>query len=340
MTSAPWGETFFNFFKHLGLRLAAESPVDPARANTPYLTALRGYAAFGIFFIHSSGLGLRDFAFDGVSPSKAFGRLIDFGKYGVIVFFVLSAYTIALSLEKNIKVELGNYLMRRVSRVLPMYYLMITIGFFAGGIPEYFELFGVKNDWINLVTHFTFLNFWSVGQRNNLLGVEWSVPIEFAYYLVLPFAFILFRRINRFGLLTVIIGLILLRMSPLLHGLFAPPDAHPLDYHWSAVKYVFPFYAGLALFQFTKSFPQFSSQIGSGSTIALIAMLLLFAFSGFHNEEEFVALWTCFVVLAAQNRGAISDSFSRTKLRSSWERSVTLSTSRTFSFCNTSARNI
>ena len=50
---------------------------------TLFLTGLRGYSALAVFLIHSGGGGLR-------SLGEWGNKLVDFGKYGVISFFVLS----------------------------------------------------------------------------------------------------------------------------------------------------------------------------------------------------------------------------------------------------------
>ncbi|MBK9322819.1 MAG: acyltransferase family protein [Bdellovibrionaceae bacterium] len=73
--------------------------------DTAYLTGLRGYAALAVFFIHSGGAGLRQVDAFGEGARSLLNRLVDFGKYGVVVFFVLSAYTIAMSLDRDDTVD-------------------------------------------------------------------------------------------------------------------------------------------------------------------------------------------------------------------------------------------
>lgn len=87
---------------------------------------MRGYAALSVFFIHANGFGLRQL-------SPYLDRLVDFGKYGVVAFFVISAFTISASLDLSDKFSFFKYRLRRLLRVAPMYYIVLIVAFALGG---------------------------------------------------------------------------------------------------------------------------------------------------------------------------------------------------------------
>ncbi len=274
--------------------------------DTQSLTGLRAYAALSVFFIHSQGFGLRDVNFGFKFISKFFNSIVDFGKYGVIVFFVLSAYTIAMSFEREEQINYMQYLLRRLFRVVPMYYLVVIIAFFFGGIQEYFGLFNVTNSWFNLFSHLTFFNLFQVEYRNNLLGVEWSVPIELFYYLVLPLLYGFLRKNLMSGVHLFIFSLALSLMGTKFLSAHLYSQFNDISYHWSPVKYLFSFSFGLILHGFYKRFKNQIPLLSGIVLLELFLLLLCFIYSDLEHHEEFITLWTGAIIIIAQSRSNIS----------------------------------
>ncbi len=270
--------------------------------GTLYLTGLRAYAALAVFFIHSGGCGLRELGSTGGFVSKAFNGFVDFGKYGVVIFFVLSAYTISLSLDRVGTFNYKHYIFRRLIRVVPMYYLVITLAFYFGGIPEYFELFKVENDWLNYFYHLSFMNLALVEYRNNLIGVEWTIPIEIFYYFIIPLLFFYVRsRGSLLKYLMIIVGCLLIRELDFLN--INPSGMHMgLAYHWSAIKYILCFVSGILLWHLQKQYKNYFTKINFWVLPLLVLLMILFILGNLGNQEDFVALWTCALILALANR--------------------------------------
>ncbi|MEZ4815563.1 MAG: acyltransferase [Bdellovibrionota bacterium] len=267
--------------------------------NTQFLTGLRAYAALSVFFIHSEGLGLRNLEWKTPIVLRFLNNMINFGKYGVIVFFVLSAYTIALSLQRSSKFQFIPYIARRLLRILPMYYLMILIAFAYGGIPDYFKAHQVTNSWYNLFAHLSFINLFQTKYRNNLLGVEWSVPIELFYYLLLPYFFVAFKKIRGFGIQLFLLSLCVVLILPV----FIPTDQ---TYHWSVTKYLFSFSTGTILHHIIKDHKSLLPQLSSVMLAQLFLLLLVYISTGAGHHEEFITLWTGAIIIAANSRSSLS----------------------------------
>ena len=121
---------------------------------------------------------------------------------GVDLFFVLSGFLIVGILldVKDSKFYFKTFYMRRICRIIPLYYLMLflfiiipwlglqsTKGLFEGNFPLY--------------SYFTFTqNFFIHGSGSMWLIVAWSLAIEEQFYLVVP---LLVKFTNRKNLLLI-----------------------------------------------------------------------------------------------------------------------------------------
>src|SRR5689334_23533688 len=83
-----------------------------------WLDALRGWAAAVVAVFHLSPVVL------GREPHLRILAVIDLGKYGVLLFFLVSGYVIPLSLERH--GSLRRFFLGRLFRIYPAY--LATIG--------------------------------------------------------------------------------------------------------------------------------------------------------------------------------------------------------------------
>lgn len=176
------------------------------KKSYPFLTSLRGYAALMVFLIHS-GTFLRD-------KNIIFQGIVDYGKYGVIVFYIISAVTLSLSIYNSKEFNFLRYIKRRFWRIAPLYYIVSFICFiFVGSISggAYFrDLFHIHPyDWQDLVYHMTFLSLFNQKYQASLVGVEWTVPLEFFYYLLIPAFFFLEKKSRWILLIPIFVGIYL-----------------------------------------------------------------------------------------------------------------------------------
>lgn len=111
---------------------------------------------------------------------------------GVNFFFVLSGFLITYLLlqekQQSGKVSIGNFYMRRVLRIWPLYYVSIIIGFLLVPSvigPSYAE----AADWrwyAAFLVNFDQIYNWKDSFPNPVLGVHWSVAVEEQFYLFWP----------------------------------------------------------------------------------------------------------------------------------------------------------
>jgi len=152
------------------------------------LTGLRGVAALFVFIFHYSYFnpGIRlDLAVPVIGKILHFP--VGFGFSGVDIFFVLSGFLLSLpfaraGLTGSAHPPLGRYYKRRVLRVFPAYYAQLAIILAVGGWFVTWHPLGASA----LLAHaFMFFNIgWNPVQP--LVGIWWTLPVEFSFYLLLP----------------------------------------------------------------------------------------------------------------------------------------------------------
>jgi peptidoglycan/LPS O-acetylase OafA/YrhL len=146
--------------------VSLRTALTPAQSDA--LDGLRGLAALIVVASHASGLGLP------LLPGWSFAGM---GKYGVYLFFVISAFLLTLQwLELPAQERMRfapSYFWRRVLRIYPLYALVLL----ADAALARFGGLGVRLDGAGVLGHLLLREGRSI---------YWSVPVEFKYYLLLP----------------------------------------------------------------------------------------------------------------------------------------------------------
>ncbi len=129
-----------------------------------------------------------------------FSLYIDWGYYGVDLFFVISGFLITGILIKqnsnNFKSVYKNFLIRRCLRIFPLYYLTIILLYLikAPDIKKY--LFYLISYTFNY--KFPFLN-----DEGQSFGHFWSLAVEEQFYLFWPFIILLIRNKKQIIIVTL-----------------------------------------------------------------------------------------------------------------------------------------
>ncbi|MCX3187238.1 acyltransferase [Escherichia coli] len=154
--------------------------------DTDFITGLRAIAVMMVFLIHSGGGGVRGI-------NDYLNSIVNSGRFGVQIFFVISGFTIFYQFQKAGYSYL-DFLRVRFLRITTVYYPVLLIMFFI----YYFKLIPsgywnqVYNDGLmdfkNLFMHMSFFGFFNEKYINTILLVEWTLYIEMFFYIVLGFA--------------------------------------------------------------------------------------------------------------------------------------------------------
>lgn len=210
--------------------------------ETRFITGLRAFAALAVVLLHAGGAGLKELGPAGAAWVEMAGR------GGVYVFFVISGFSVSASYLAA--PSYGDYLARRFWRIAPLYYAWIAI-VAAGLVPPsgWAAVFHAPANLYNVLMHVSFLSFLDYRIANSLIEAEWSLPIEMAYYLILPLVLIWARTLLR-AAVVVGAGFAIYRLGlSHLNWLPVPRDYAGLAFIWSPIPYAFCFALGLAAFR-------------------------------------------------------------------------------------------
>ena len=134
---------------------------------------------------------------------------------GVIMFFVISGFLITSSLLRNIKRKGGiQYIRNRCLRIFPalwVSFILLLLLMLILGVIGVDNLFDARF-WAWIIGQITLFQYYTpdclrdfgVGTPN---GSLWTIPVEFEFYILLPFVFLCFKRISiqiKFMLLFVV----------------------------------------------------------------------------------------------------------------------------------------
>jgi peptidoglycan/LPS O-acetylase OafA/YrhL len=161
---------------------------------------------------------------DGASDHPAY-RVVEFlfqnGELGVNFFFVLSGFLITFLLIKEKEytgsIHLGNFYIRRILRIWPLFYLCVIIGFIV--IPLLKTMAGQQSTeiarplyYILLANNFDYIRGWPAFPDALILIVLWSVAVEEQFYLTWPVLIKLIpRRAYPFLFISIITGTLIFR---------------------------------------------------------------------------------------------------------------------------------
>lgn len=163
-------------------------------ANRRLIDLMRGVAILQVVLFHVIH-GILRFAPPGDLPGfiDRMPGLLDFTwqAFGVDLIFLVSALLLCIGLiEEHMatgRIDLRAYLVKRVSRILPLYYLAVVFYGLAQGSPL----------WDVLLSAF-FIGY--VVSNTNVIGVGWTMEVMVLVYIALPFVVRCLFRVGRPGL--------------------------------------------------------------------------------------------------------------------------------------------
>ena len=169
--------------------------------RNPWIDVLRGIAIFAVVVVHVIA-NSNDVTYSitgGKYMSEFFENTLNYGVYGVELFFFLSGWLLVsiYGINKNQKFVLGSYWKRRLARIMPLWILFIALGILeariigkgpwlaARNVPEGGNSL-VHTPLIIWILSLTF-TLWLVDSLwNTVMPGGWSIQAEIAHYLAFP----------------------------------------------------------------------------------------------------------------------------------------------------------
>lgn len=226
-------------------------------AHYPYLDALRGLAIIGIIVSHCRLFGRHNY-------HHFLDTIARNGTMGVSLFFIVSAFSLALSFSKRSESEtrpIRNFFIRRFFRVAPLFYLVTLLYWlfppliFSANYPAVGQTSPA-----NLIGNLSLLFWLNPDWINYPVPGQWAVAAEIVFYLIFPFLFRHLSSLSKTAWVSVIAAL----WSQLIFLLTYKLNIYPGDV-WRSYLYYSPpnhlsvFLIGFCLFHLTKSKPSWPS---------------------------------------------------------------------------------
>jgi peptidoglycan/LPS O-acetylase OafA/YrhL len=160
-----------------------------------YLDSLRGLAILGVLAVHASQHSPKDAYLGGYVQT-----ILSQGARGVELFFMVSAFTLFLTLSKRVEKErhlVSNFFIRRYLRIAPFYY--IAIGYFLledGFGARYWLGDHTRISPWNIAANVGFVHDFNPYWMTSLVPGGWSIGVEMTFYLFVPLLFFRLKTIN------------------------------------------------------------------------------------------------------------------------------------------------
>lgn len=159
-----------------------------------FVDLLRGIAILMVAAVHTA------IVVPGLDQFQMF--LARYGQMGVQLFFVASAYTLAMSYGRSNRDAdaIKAFYVRRYFRIAPMYYLGVVLYFGLRVIKSLQETGGLDDlhpySPLNVVANLLFVHGMVPSANNSIVPGGWSIGTEMLFYLVFPPLFTVASRLH------------------------------------------------------------------------------------------------------------------------------------------------
>ena len=155
------------------------------------LDGLRAIAALAVFAVHFNQIVRFD---THIGPIDVY-KLLANGEHGVALFLILSGFLLAMPFWRALQSGaplpgLGVYALRRMARIIPVYYVVLTVLIFHGNI---WKTPGALAD---ILLHYTFLFNYTEFSIFSINPPFWTLAVEVQFYVLLPSLFLVIRRMT------------------------------------------------------------------------------------------------------------------------------------------------
>jgi peptidoglycan/LPS O-acetylase OafA/YrhL len=260
-------------------------PPASAPPRYEFLDALRGYAILGVISYHCAYFS--GWSSHGIAFTEA-------GAFGVQLFFMVSAFTIFMTLERGVSREpalVQSFFIKRILRIVPLFWIGIVLYAFAPGREHYYQ------DWnIGLLVYFLtaiLQQGWHPNYINTVVPGGWSIAIEVSFYIIAP---LLFFRIKNwrtalcFFLGTLLLcraaneGLRILENHRLIFQQVLPDLSRRFAYQWLPSQ--LPVFAcGILTYYILKSVPESFRSKQNGLLLLAVALAFLYSIAGIGDRR-------------------------------------------------------
>ncbi len=177
-----------------------KAPISPTGKSPRYvfLDAWRAIAALGVMMHHMIHNTVMTATLKNALPAPLMA-LDQIASYRIPLFMIISGFVIAHALRKNplTKASIGNFVLRRHLRLDPVYWVMIILMLGFLGLEKLIPG-TVTPRWPNskdVLLNFVYLQ--NILHAEEVVGVAWTLCIEFQFYMIFVLMLVLGKLISR-----------------------------------------------------------------------------------------------------------------------------------------------
>ena len=198
---------------------------NSTRSHLAGLNGLRALACLGVFAVHFQ----QKTSFQGNWSFLDFGALMDNRNTALSVFYILSGFLMSLSYWSGQRTSidatwLQRYVLRRFSRIVPVYYLCLTL------LVIRQQHWSSMKDLADTVLHYLFLHNYTEFSFYGISDPFWAISTWAQLYMLFPIFLLLLHRFDPRGKSAFLLVLALALASLLLQQAFtswAASNANP-----------------------------------------------------------------------------------------------------------------
>lgn len=268
------------------------------------LTFTRFLAAISIVVFH---YGQKSFLFNNDYVSFIFKQ----ADLGVSYFFTLSGFVMIIAYGKFNKIDFLSFIKNRLARIFPLYFLAILIII----LNRHFINFSIFEILLNLL----FFQTWIPGFARSLYGPNWSLSVEFFFYLLFPILYNKFYTHKHHLKKMFLYVLLFWILSQIIYLLARNQEIEFFIYDYKEIKYLpilhlNEFLIGniaglfyLSLIKNNKNFKNYTLHLLF--VIVLLIVLLKFPFGIDYHNGFLSIIFSILILLLALDNGKISKFF-------------------------------
>jgi hypothetical protein len=236
-----------------------------------YIDFLRGVAILLVIINHIPHTGSI------INESTPFfiKKLLLAGTYGVQLFYIVSAFTLCNSMENRNEENYKNFYIRRIFRVVPLFYLGIII-YYLYYYYSSSHLFDFKNFYTfnNFILNIFFINNFIPPSVSFVPGGE-TITTELNFYLIFPFLFYCLIKKKKLFISIIFIIPIMIILNKIFSKFFNINDFGEIAFYRTLYVQIFVFFLGFLFYYLTKK-KNFIKIIIANKKYFIIILLTLF----------------------------------------------------------------
>lgn len=237
-----------------------------------YLDGLRALAIGGVVAVHSRQTA--------PEVSNPLTDIMTFGKNGVDLFFIISAFTLLLAHDGK-TLDLLSFYARRVGRIAPMFYIGAFLNLLVYGFgPSNFAPSGIGIR--QIIQTLVFMHGFSPDAINAVVPGGWSIASEAIFYALFPAVLLLVTNKARAWLaviLAFVVALAWKALAPRFLHQIAPPFLLKGFIDLNFLTHAPAFMLGILFFRLRPQNGHVDRRLGWIAILAAIGAMLLLAVS-------------------------------------------------------------